>query len=317
MDSATRTFGRLFLPRPASRSLLSLSTTVVICLGFAVSARFACSQALTPPPDPAALVHRALVENKHGLDALRNYIFLSDVTEDDYGKDNSVTKTALRREEIFFVDGEPAIRTLLVNGNPLPAGDKAKQEKQLDAQISDAQSANPRHLEDRQKKAVKALAEEFAIREDVADAFLFTVTGEESCGGHRCVRISAEPKPGFKGKSKIHAILPFVHGTLLIDADSGQWVDIDVTPTRKLGAAIIYLNPDTTIRLHQEPITGGLWVLARADIRLDSRLLWARKNIRYQRSNHDFRRFGSSIRIVEEPATPPPPAPAAEPTVKP
>jgi hypothetical protein len=287
-------------------------------LGLA-AALLPCSAAQLPQsappaaaPDPAALVHRALVENKHGLDALRNYIFLSDVTEDDYGKDNSVSKTTLRSEEIFFVDGEPAIRTLLLNGKPLPAGDKATQEKQLDAQIADAQSANPRHLEDRQKKAAKALAEEFSIREDAAGAFLFTVTGEQSCSGHRCVRIAAEPKPGFKGKSKIRAILPFVHGTLLIDADSGQWVDIDVTPTRKLGAAIIYLNPNTSIHLHQEPIPGGLWVLTRADVRLDSRLLWERKNIRYQRSNHDFRRFGSSVRIVGEPAAEPP----AEPTTK-
>jgi hypothetical protein len=255
-------------------------------------------QAVTDALDPAALVHRALVENKRSLDGLRNFIFLSDVREDDFGKENRVTKTTVRQEEIFFIDGEPVQRTLTVNGQPLSDAERSKQEQEIEAKITDARSATPHHREERQKKAAKALADEIEMREDVADGFVFTVTGKEACGAHTCVEISAEPMPGFKGKSRIRALLPFIHGTLTIDADAGQWTRIDVTPLRKLGAGIVYLNEETALHFEQQPIVDGPWVLTKTDIRLDSRLLWERKNLRLQRTNTSFRRFGSKVRIV-------------------
>lgn len=285
------------------------------CSGLALL--LACSAASAQqatPLDAAALVHRALVENKHSLDVLRNYLFTGDLTEEDFDKNGRVSKNRTTHSEIFFVDGEPVERVLLENGQPLNEKERQKQEKEIDEKLADASSANPKHREERQKKAAKALQEETDLREDVADAYNFTLVDKELClGDRRCVRIAGEPRPGFRGKSRYKVLFPVLHGTILIDEDSGQWVDIDAAMLRKVGGGPVYVGAESRIHLHQEPVADGLWVLNQADIRLNARLLWEHKNVHIVAEDSGFRRFGSTTRMI--PVTPAagPAEPLAEP----
>jgi uncharacterized protein (DUF1800 family) len=251
--------------------------------------------------DLTALVHRALVENKRDLKTLRDYLFVSDTTLDAYDKNNEVTKTGTSRKEIFYIDGQQAERTLEENGHTPAEDARKKQEKKLDEQIRDARSANPQHREERQAKAAKQLANRYAVLEDVAEGYDWTLAGEHPCNGRRCLLLRAEPREHFKGKSPLRALLPFLHGTLLVDAERGQWVQIDATPLHKLGAGIAYLSADSTVHLHQDEVAAGLWVTTREDIRINTRLLWEHKNLRMRRENYDFRRFAATAAIL--PAT--------------
>jgi len=306
------------MPPTRFRLLIDFRILLFLCILWATSSSLsiyaeeppARPVQLAQPVDPATLVHRALVENRRNLNALRNFIFLSDEIEDRFDKENRVSQTTTRRKEIFFVDGQQVERTLLLNGQTPSDTQRAQQERTIDALLRDAHSSSPRHREERQKKAAKALASEMEMRADIAAGFTFTTLAQQPCGAHTCVRIAAEPKAGLKGTSRIHALLPFLHGALTIDADSGQWTTIDVTPVRKLGAGILYLNEDTAIHLEQQPLSNGPWVLTYADIRLDTRLLWERKNLRLRRTNSSFRRFGAEVRILDADA--PAAAPAEE-----
>jgi len=248
--------------------------------------------------EATALVRRTLVENRHDLEVLRNYIYVSDETDEEY-KDNRVVKTTVTRQENFTIDGEPVTRTLLVNGQPPAEKDRRKEEKELDEKTADAHATNPKHKEDREKKAAKELAEQMAVREDVLEAYNFTILGEEKHDGHRLVKIAAEPKDGFKGKSKLKVFLPVLHGTLIIDATSNQWIDIHATMVRKLGGGPMYVGQESAIHLHQASVADGLWVMTDGSIRINARLLFLHKNIGERVSFHDFRRFGSEVRIVE------------------
>jgi hypothetical protein len=250
------------------------------------------------PLDAAALVRRALVENARDLKAMRNYIYLSDHTTETLDNDGHVKKTTSRRSEFFYLDGSPVERILQEDGQPLSETERARQEARIESEMADARSASPRHKEERERKAAKAMAEEMELRQDVVDGFNFTVAAEETRGGDRCVKLNAEPKPGFKGKSPLRALLPFLHGTLWIDADKGQWMEIDATPVKKVGGGIAYVNGDSEIHLHQEPVADGLWVMTGEEIRGDMRLLWDRKNVHVVRKLSGFRKFSTSMRIL-------------------
>lgn len=259
--------------------------------------------------EATALVHRALVENRLSLEALRNYIYIADGTENEY-KDDRVVKTTVLREEHFTIDGEPVARTLLVNGQPPSDKDRRKEEKELDEKMADARDASPKHKAEREKKAAKALAEEMDLREDVANAYNFTILGEETREGHRLVKIAAEPKESFKGKSRFKELLLMLHGTLLIDATRGQWIDIDATMVRKRGGGPLYLGAESAIHLHQAEVADGLWCLTGGSIRLNVRLLFLHKNMSEQVRFHDFRRFGAEVRVLDAAEAPATPAPA-------
>jgi hypothetical protein len=263
-------------------------------------------------PSASALVYRAFVENKNDLNALRNYLFTTDVSEVNFDKNDQPNKARTTHSEVFFIDGEPVERVLLENGQPLAEKERRKQEKEIDEQMADAASPNPKHREERQKQAAKALGEEIELREDVANAYTFTMLDKELClGDHHCTRLAAEPRADFKGKSRYRELLPLLHGTLLIDTDSGQWVDIDAVMVRKLGGGLLYIGGESNIHLHQDPVAEDLWVLTRADVRLNVRLFWAHKNVRIVATGRDFKRFGSSTRMV--PTEPDAAKPTAEP----
>jgi hypothetical protein len=255
------------------------------------------------PAEATALVRRALVGNQRSLEALRNYIYVSDVTEEEY-KDNRVVKTTVTRRENFTIDGEPVRRTLLVNGAPPAEKDRRKEEKEIDEKMADAHGANPKHKQEREKKAAKELAEEIALREDVAEAYNFTILGEETHDGHRLVKIGAEPKDGFKGKSRFKAIFSVLHGVLILDATSNQWIDIHASIVRKFGKGPMYIGQESSIHLHQAQVADGLWVLSDGNVRINLRLLFFHKNMGLRVSDHDFHRFGAEVRMVETAETP-------------
>lgn len=251
-----------------------------------------------PPDDPAAIVHHALLENTRDLKEMRKYIYLSDKTADTLDNNGQVKKSTRRREEIFYLDGAPTERILEQDGRPLSTEEQAKQEARLNEQIREAHSPNPTHKQERERKAAKAFEEEMALRADVAAGFQFTIAAEEQRGGDRCIKLSAEPRKEYKGKSSIHALLPFLHGSIWIDVDKGQWLDIDAAPVRRLGEGMVYVNDDSAIHLHQEQVAEGLWVMTREDVRIDGRLLWDRKNIHVVKSLSDFKKFSSSARLL-------------------
>lgn len=286
---------------PRTRLAVFLS---VFLLWFGFSAPALASSGPPAETDATALVRRALIENRRSIERLRNYIYISDATLDSCGKNNTVTKTETSRREIFLIDGEPVFRTLLVNGQPLAEKEHRKEEKGLDEKIADAQSPAPRHRQEREEKAAGNLAREMAFREDIVEAYTFTLAGEETVDGRRLTRIAAEPKPGFKGKSQLRALLPYLHGTLLIDPVSGQWVRIEASMIRKLGGGPVYLGEESKILLQQSEIAPALWALTRLDVRLNTRLLWEHKNFHLIRIDRDFRRFGSSVSIVGDAASP-------------
>jgi hypothetical protein len=249
------------------------------------------------PEDTQAIVRRALIDNRRDLSALRNYIFVEDRVDNNFDNHNRITKTGTRREEVFFIDGFPYERVILVNGQPLSEATRAKQEERIDREIRDSQPGSEKEKE-LQRKAAKELQEDIEIREDIVNGFVFTKTGEEQRDGDSCVELTLEPRDDFKGKSPLRTLLPLLHGTIWIDAENGEWVQIDASPIQKLGRGPVYINETSAMHLRQGRIDADLWAITSSDIRLDARLLWDRKNEQVIRTLTNFRKFTTTIHIL-------------------
>lgn len=285
-------------PSRQERDKVKTQIAIPLHLGMVLASLVCCGRANAQQgatDDVTALIRRCLVENRRNLNALRNYIYIQDETVSSFDKRDKIVKTSSRQREIFFLDGSQFERVISEDGKPLEEARRIEMERNLDHQIQEAAAAQ--HKEERERKAAKELANAIAIREDIADGFVFTKKGEAQCGSDACITVSAEPKAGFKGKSPLRALLPFLHGSILIDTQAGQWIDIDALPVRKVGDGIAYLNEDSAIHLHQSRISDDLWVITGEDIRIDARALWERKNMRVVRNCTNFRRFSSTVRI--------------------
>lgn len=279
-----------------SAILLRLSAAVLLC-SCGGGAR-ATAQQGDPPGDIPAIVRRALIENRNNLNALRSYIFVENAVLDSFDSKGRTAKSTTRREEIFFLDGLPYERLLETDGQPLSEAERAKQEQRIDRQMRETQSESAEKKAERQRKAAKALADEIAIRDDIVDGFVFTQVAEEQRDGDDCIKLEAEPRDDFKGKSSLRSVLPLLHGTIWIDVPNGQWVEIEAAPIEKVGRGVAYVKEDSVIHLRQSRIDATLWAVTSADIRLDARLLWDRKNVDSIKSYSNFRKFSTSVRIL-------------------
>jgi hypothetical protein len=279
--------------RPHSAIFLKLSA--VLILGASVMG--ASAQQQDEDAATAAIVRRALIENRRDLSALRDYIFVENQVVNNFDNRNRVKNSSNRQEEVFFIDGFPYERVIQVDGQPLSEAMRSKQEERIGREIRDSQAGSEKQKE-LQRKAARELQEDIAIREDVVAGFVFTKIGEEQRDGDTCVELSAEPRDDFKGKSPVRSILPFLHGSIWIDVQNGQWVQIDAGPIQKLGRGPAYVNETTAMHLRQGRIDGDLWGITSSDIRLDARLLWDRKNVQVVKTLSNFRKFTTSVHIV-------------------
>ncbi|MGA8234075.1 MAG: hypothetical protein WB795_21540 [Candidatus Acidiferrales bacterium] len=279
--------------RPYTATLLKLSAALILC----ASVIGASAQQQDQDAGTQAIVRRALIENRRDLSALRDYIFVESRVTNYFDNQNRVKNSDSRQEEVFFIDGFPYERLIQVDGQPLSEAMRSKQEERIDREIRESQLGSAKQKEF-QRKAAKELQEDIAIREDVVDGFIFTKIGEEQRDGDSCVELSVEPRDDFKGKSPLRSILPLLHGTIWIDVQNGQWVQIDAAPIQKLGRGPAYVNETSAMHLRQGRIDADLWGITSSDIRLDARLLWDRKNLQVVKTFTNFRKFSTTVHIL-------------------
>jgi hypothetical protein len=275
--------------------VLNLSVALVLC-ALAADAP-AQQQNQDQDADTQAIVHRALIENRQDLSALRDYIFVENRVTNYFDNHNRVKNSETRQEEIFFIDGFPYERVIQVDGQPLSEAMRSKQEQRIDRETREAQPGTEKERELR-GKAAKELQEGIAIREDIVDGFIFAKIGEEQRDGDTCVELSMEPRDDFKGKSPLRTALPRLHGTIWIDVKNGEWVQIDASPIQKLGRGPVYINESSAMHLRQGRLDADLWGITSSDIRLDGRFLWDRKNQQVITTLANFRKFTTTVHIL-------------------
>jgi hypothetical protein len=295
--------------RPNAAILLKLSAALMLC----ASVISAPAQPQEPDASTQAIVRRALIENRRDLSALRDYIFVENRVTHYFDNQNRVKSSDSRQEEIFFIDGFPYERVIQIDGQALSEAAHSKQEEHIDHEMRESQPGTAKEKE-LQRKAARELQDDISIREDVVDGFVFTKIGEEQRDGDTCVELSMEPRDDFKGKSPLRSILPLLHGTIWIDVQNGQWVQIDAAPIQKLGRGPAYVNETSAMHLHQGRIDADLWGITSSDIRLDARLLWDRKNLQVVKTFNSFRKFTTTVHIrtpgdapADSTQNPPPP----------
>lgn len=252
--------------------------------------------------DAATIVNKAFLQDSFNVTAQKAYIYQDDHVVQYLDKNGNVKKTESASREYFNLDGVEYKRVLTRNGKPLSPAEGQKQESQIDKRIA-LQKQGKLAADDRQyQESEQHKREALQIRNDLANGYTFKLLGSTVRDGRTCWEIQAEPKPGFRGQSRIHAILPYFHGTIWIDKASNNWVEIDAAPVRKLGGGIAYLGSylgvDSFIHITQQEINGEFWRPNLVDARLDARLLWDHKNVHVIDTFQNFRKFRTDIKLL-------------------
>jgi hypothetical protein len=201
-----------------------------------------------PDIDPITLVRDAAKNEIRANDVEQYYIF-KDTTE---YKDHSVTKEILRTPQGGLSS------TVLLNGHPLSADERKKEDDKLQKFANDPEA---RHKRREASKADDKRAE--LMLTSLPDAFLYTYAGtDHGPHGEELVHLNFKPNPGFSPPNHETAVYQGMQGDMIIDRQAMRIAKIDGTLVKDVdfGWGILgKLYKGGKFRIVQRDVGGGHW----------------------------------------------------------
>jgi hypothetical protein len=253
---------------------------------------------------------RSAARDQTDLEIRKDYTYLVRSEERRLDPSGKVTKTETRTQEVLILYGRPYERLIAKDGKPLPPDEDRKERGKMDKEIARRAKESPKEKEKRAREESANLQQVREVLREVADAFDFRIVGEEELEGFATWVIQAEPKPGYRPRSKQTRILPNFRGKVWISKDGYRWVKVEAEVIRRISVGLILarLDPGTTLAFEQQRVQGEIWMPRQVRSRVYAKLgLVKSYNLDVLVTYSNYRKFQSDSRVLETsevPATP-------------
>lgn len=212
----------------------------------------------------------------------------------------------VKTQETLWIDGTEYKRLLEKDGKPLGEKDARNEQQKMDKEIEKRRNESPDARRKRLAKREKELDEAKEFREQIPDAFEWTLKGEEAVNGYPCYRLSAEPKADFRPRGELaEKFLPKLHGTIWIKKTTYEWLKVDAELLQPLsfGLAMVRVSKGARMEFEQDRINGELWFPQWFRLTASARaLLVFGANVSMFTRFHDFQKYqvDSSVTFTGE-----------------
>jgi len=255
-------------------------------------------QVTEPTTDAGAIVRRAFSRQEDFFDQARNYTYLRHEEEKKLNSKGKVTATETADHEITILYGEPYRKLVRKNGRDLDAKQARKEQEKMDSEIA-KRSKDP---EKRRRQAEKERAERRKTLSEVAEAFDWSLAGEESIAGRPALVLRASPKPGYKPKSAEAKVFTKMSGRIWIDKAETRMVRADavVNDTISFGWFLVRIKPGFHFTFELTRMDDQVWLPREGRLKGEAKVGGLRTyRMEIATSYSGYRRFQSDSRIVE------------------
>ena len=257
-------------------------------------------------PEPAsddarAIILRSAERDQNDLEARRDYTFLTDTEQRNLDGSGKLKNVESQTHEVLILYGRPYRRLVSRDGEPLPPAQDRKEREKMDKEISRRARESARQKEKRAREESRTLRQQREILREVADAFEFSVLGEEEVDGYAAWVIQAEPRPGYRPRAKDTKILPNFRGRVWITKDDYRWVKVDAEVVRPISVGLVLarLNPGTTVSFEQKRVHDEVWMPSQVRVRAVGKVAYLKKfEADVLVTYSDYRKFQSDSRIT-------------------
>jgi hypothetical protein len=231
---------------------LPATTVVVICAGLAMAAAQTANNA--PLPDPYQLMQRALANEKKLADEQERYECRVTSQGTELDKNGKVKKDDVEVKDQFYVNGVEIERTLKKNGKDLTPSETRKEDERVmkeTVKYSDKAKAN------------KESAKQDQEAQDMMSAMMLTNGRRQPMNGRSGLYYDIVPNPKFQPKNINQRFASVMQGTILIDEQTGEVVDLNIKSVKDLkiaGGMVATLNKGFWLHVHDQPQPDGIWL---------------------------------------------------------
>lgn len=259
-----------------------------------------CTAALAQ--DPREIILRSLGSYERDLDARKNYTFL--VRSEQRRMDGEGRPKSVKSEthEVLILYGASYRRLVARNDQPLTPEEEREEQRKLDKELERRKKAAARDPGKLAREDERTIEEHRKLMREIADAYTFSIVGEEPVGGHAAWVIDAEPRPDFRPRTDRGRILPGFRGRLWITQEDYRWAKVEAEAIRTVsfGWVLARLQPGSQIAFEQRRLEEELWMPTSARMRILARLALVKKfDMEVEVTFSDYRKFQSDSRIVD------------------
>lgn len=254
----------------------------VFCAG--ASAQFASSPGAGLPPNPNDFVREMV---KHELEAEAN-----DHTHWRYRIHKESDGTAQDRDVIETSEGSLA-RTLLINGQPLTADQRSKDEERMRQLVAD-----PSERAKRAKRSKQDTEKAQELLRSIPDAFIFKYDGTEGS----LTRLTFTPNPNYDPPTRELMVYHAMAGKLWVDRAAMRLAAIEgqLTQEVKFGWGLFgHLDQGGTFKVVQKNVGENHWDQVSLDVNMQGRIVFFKNlSVKEKEELTDFRRMPDNLTIA-------------------
>ena len=243
-------------------SQVTLSATVFLWAGFAAAATISAGDdAGVGRPPAAEIVRKSVVVNTSDWRAQPAYAFREHDIKSKIDASGHPHVEQAKTYDVSMIEGSPYNRLLALNNEPLSPAQQHAEQVKLERETRRRENESSGDKNDRVAKYREERSEEHTLMQQMADAFTFTLAGEERLEGVDCYVLDANPKPGYRPPLQKARVLTGMKGRLWIDKAHFHWVKVqaEVTSPVEFGLFIAKVKPGTRFELEQAPV-GNVWL---------------------------------------------------------
>jgi hypothetical protein len=163
--------------------------------------------------------------------------------------------------EQFMLEGSPYSRLIEIDGKPLSRTQEQQEQIKLNAESERRAHESASERRARVAKYQAARAEEHLLMQQMAEAFRFSLAGEQNVNGVDCYVLDAQPNPAYNPPVEKARVLLGMKGRMWIDKEHYHWVKVQaqVINAVPFGVFVAKVKPGTRFELEQAP-SGNVWL---------------------------------------------------------
>jgi hypothetical protein len=242
-----------------------------------------------PGIDPQQLV-RLASKNEIKANNINQYFMYRDHTQ---YKNHSITK------EVIETPQGGLSSTIAINGQPLTADQRAKENQKLEKFANDSEARRKREQSSKEDDQRDQL-----MLTSLPDAFLYTYAGTQpGLNGDELVHLTFKPNPNFSPPNHETRVYEGMQGDMLIDRKATRIAKIDGTLFKDVdfGWGILgRLYKGGKFYIEQRDVGGGRWELVRETLDFNGKILMIKPLTIYSTETAtDFRPVHSNLTVAQ------------------
>ena len=186
------------------------------------------------------------------------------------------TAKGTRTYEVTMVEGSPYDRLVAINGRPLSAAERAREDQKFERTVAERRRESSSERRERVARYQRERDQDHIMLAQLTKAFDFHFLRAQRLGSRAVYVLKATPRAGYRPPNMEAQALTGMEGTMWVDQQTFEWVKVEahVVKPVSIEGFLARIEPGTWFEMEKQPVGGGVWLPSHFAMRSRAKILY-------------------------------------------